>query len=268
MESKKIAVITGASSGMGKQFVLQLEDHFNVDEVWVIARRKERLEALASELKHTKVVAVPLDLTKPESFKEYKRLLEENNPDVKLLVNASGFGYFGHYENIPMEEEEKMVDLNVKAYINMTKLSLPYIHEGGYIVELDSLSAFQPVPYITVYGATKAFILSYSRALGMELKPRKIRVMAVNPGWVMTEFFDKATTTNDGAVQYYNKLWKPEDVIRKAYKDLLHSKKDVSILGASVRAQVRFVKFAPVKFIMKTWMRQQRKAKNADKVNK
>lgn len=263
-----IAVITGASSGMGKEFVLQLENHFKVDEVWVIARRKEKLEELQSFLKHTKVRVIPLDLTKEESFVTYKELLKKENPDIKLLVNASGIGYFGKYENIPLEDELKTIDLNVKAYVSMTSISLPYVHEGGNLVFIGSLSAFQPVPYETVYGATKAFMLSYTRSLSMELKERKIRVLSVNPGWVMSEFFANATQTNkDNTVKYYNKIYYPKDVVQLAYKDLLHSKKHISMLGFGNRMQTRLVKFMPVNFVMKTWVKQNKKAKNADIVN-
>ncbi len=258
----KVAVITGASSGMGREFVVQLEKYFDIDEVWVIARREDRLKSLQNILKKTKVKAIPLDLTLKESFDIFHALLEKEKPDIKLLINASGFGYFGHYENIPMDYEEKMVDLNVKAYMNMTKLCLPYMHEGSNIIQLDSLSAFQPVPYIGVYAATKAFVLSYSKSLYMELEPRKIRVLSVCPGWVKTEFFETASKTNDGSVRYFYKLFEPNDVVAKAYHDLLKTKKEVSVLGFGTRWQVRLVKFLPSKLVMKIWMRQQRKTKN------
>ena len=133
---------------------------------------------------------------------------------------------------------------------------------GSRIVELDSLSAFQPVPYITVYGATKAFVLSYSRALNQELKPRGIRVMAVSPGWVRTEFFQRAETTNiEKKVQYYDRTYSAEEVVRTALHDLYHTKKDVSIHGYPVRRQVRLVKLLPHSLVMKIWMNQQKKSK-------
>ena len=89
-----------------------------------------------------------------------------------------------------------MIDLNCKALLVMTRLCIPYMQPGSHILELDSLSAFQPVPYITTYGATKAFVLSYSRAMNRELKEKGIRVMAMNPGWVKTEFFRHAFQSN------------------------------------------------------------------------
>ena len=140
----------------------------------------------------------------------------------------------------------------------MTQLTLPYMHQDGKIVELDSLSAFQPVPYINVYGSTKAFVLSYSRALNQELKPRGIRVMAVSPGWVKTEFFDHATKTSDTAVTYYNIMYEAKDVVATAIHDLYHTKKDLSVHGAPVRWQVRGVKLLPHSLVMKIWMKQQK----------
>ena len=105
-----------------------------------------------------------------ESFYSFAKLLEEEKPNVKLLVNAAGFGKFGSFENISLEDECRMVDLNAKALLAMTRVTLPYMKKGSHILQLDSLSAFQPVPYITTYGATKAFVFSYCRAMNAELK--------------------------------------------------------------------------------------------------
>lgn len=252
-----IAIITGASSGMGRQFVLQLSKAEKFDEIWVIARRKERLEALKSEV-DAPIVPVPLDLTLPESYKVYENLLAEKKPQVSVLVNCSGFGKFGTYEQIPLSESLGMIDLNCKALVALTELTLPYMREGSKIVELDSLSAFQPVPYLNVYGATKAFVLSYSRALNKEVKKRGIRVMAVCPGWVKTDFFDRATATSDDAVTYFNILYEPEDIVRTAIKDLYKGKKDVSVHGLPVKAQILLVKLLPHSLVMKIWLKQQK----------
>ena len=253
-----IAVVTGASSGMGKEFVLQLSSYVKVDEIWVIARREQALKELKADVPVRPVV---LDLCDSESFNTYAKLLEQEKPNVKLLVNAAGFGKFGDYDQIPMEEDFRMLDLNCKALVAMTRLTVPYMEPGSHILELDSLSAFQPVPYITTYGATKAFVLSYSRAVNAELKPKGIRMMTMNPGWVKTEFFNHALQTNN-KVQYYNHLWEAKDVVATGLKDLYKTKKDVSINGLRVKAQVLLVKFMPHSFVMNTWLSQQKKAKN------
>ena len=257
----KIAIVTGASSGMGKEFVLQLGRFVQVDEIWAVARRKDALEALQA-LTEIPVRPVPMDLCQPESFAAMTALLEAEKPQVALLVNAAGFGKFGIYHKIPMEQELQMIELNCKALVAMTRVVLPFMGPGSHILQLDSLSAFQPVPYITTYGATKAFVLSYTRAMIRELRGTGIRMMAMNPGWVKTEFFDHALKTNSGEVQYYDRLYEARDVVATGLRDLYKTKKDLSIHGFPVRMQVRLVKLLPHSLVMKIWLQQQKKPKN------
>lgn len=256
-----IAIVTGASSGMGKEFVLQLGGFVTVDEIWVIARRESALESLKT-LISTPVRPIPLDLCKEESYTAFSSLLEQEKPNVKLLVNAAGFGKFGRFENISLEDEYRMVDLNAKALLAITRITLPYMERGSHILQLDSLSAFQPVPYITTYGATKAFVLSYCRAMNRELKDKGIRMMSMNPGWVKTEFFSHAFQTNQSEVQYFDRLYEAKDVVATGLKDLYKTKKDMSIHGFPVKFQVFLVKLVPHRFVMNIWLNQQKKAKN------
>ena len=251
----KIAVITGASSGMGREFVKQLDAQATYDELWVIARRRERLESLADEVK-AKVRPICLDLARRESFDEYAALLADEKPEVSVLVNGSGFGKFGTFTEMDLDEQLAMIDLNDKALVAITYLTLPYMKEGGQIYQIDSLSSFQPVPYINVYGATKAFVLSFSRALNVELGKRGIRVMAVCPGWVRTEFFDHAVT--DDTISYYNKYFDSDEVVTRALRDMKKGK-DVSICGFQIRAQVFLTKLLPHRLVMKIWCKQQKK---------
>lgn len=255
-----IAVITGASSGMGRDLLFALEKEFKFDEIWAIARREERLVELQEKVT-TKIRPIPLDLTDEASYEKYKSMLEAEKPNVTLLLNCSGFGQFGHIENVPLSATTKMIDLNCKGYAAMTEITLPYMQKGARILMLDSMSAFQPVPFITTYGATKAFVMSYSRALSMELKPRGISVMIICPGWIKTEFFDTAFKTNgDEAVNYYNRLYTSEEVARQTIKDLRRGK-ELSVLGFLNRWQARLVKILPVKMVMKTWIKQNSKKK-------
>ncbi len=254
---KKIAVITGASSGMGKEFVLQLPGKEAFDELWVIARRRDALEALQQQVA-CPVRAIPLDLTDPAAWQQYADLLAAEQPDVAVLVNAAGFGRFALTEAVPLDVYMSMIDLNCKALIAMTQLSLPYMKKGAKVLQLASLSSFQPVPYINVYGATKAFVMSYSRALNRELKTKGIRMMSMNPGWVKTEFFDHAIKPGDDAVTYFNVMYEAKDVVATGLRDLYHSKKDVSIHGLPIRLQVLGVKLLPHKLVMNIWMKQQK----------
>ena len=258
----KIAIVTGASSGMGREFVRQLSEYVQVDEIWAVARRREALEALKAETT-VPVRPVVLDLLEKESFDKIRAMLEEIRPEIRLLVNAAGFGKFGAYHKTTVEDDCRMIDLNCKALLVMTRLCIPYMKPGSHILELDSLSAFQPVPYITTYGATKAFVLSYSRAMNRELKDKGIRVMAMNPGWVKTEFFDHAFQTNGGnEVQYFNYLYEAKDVVRTGLKDLYHSRKDYSVHGLPIKFQVFLVKLLPHSLVMSVWLNQQKKPRN------
>ena len=259
---KNIAIVTGASSGMGREFVRQLSQYVAVDEIWAIARRASALEALKEETS-VPVRPIALDLLKEESFREVEALLSSETPNVRLLVNAAGFGKFGSFDHVSAQDDSRMIDLNCKALVLMTRLCVPYMQPGSHILELDSLSAFQPVPYITTYGATKAFVLSYSRAMNRELKHRGIRVMAMNPGWVRTEFFDHAFQSNAGGeVQYFDRIYEAKDVVKTGLKDLYHTKKDCSIHGFPVKFQVFLVKLLPHGLVMNVWLNQQKKAKN------
>ena len=257
-----IAIVTGASSGMGREFVLQLSGHVQVDEIWAIARRADALEELKSKVS-VPVRPIPLDLLQEESFTKLESLLAAEKPEVKLLVNAAGFGKFGAYHKVSLEDDCRMIDLNCKALLVMTRLCVPYMPRGSHILQLDSLSAFQPVPYITTYGATKSFVLSYSRAMNRELKEKGIRVMAMNPGWVKTEFFNHAFQTNGaGEVQYFDRLYEAADVVKTGLKDLYRSRKDYSVHGFPVKFQVFLVKLVPHRFVMDIWLNQQKKSKN------
>lgn len=251
-----IAIVTGASSGMGREFVKKLDACEALDEIWVIARRRERLEELKNEVK-TPLKTVCLDLTEKESIENYSLMLASEKPKVGFLVNCSGYGKFGHSDVVPLEDTNGMIDLNVKALTDITLITLPYIQKGGHIIELCSLSSFQPVPYLNVYAASKAYVLSFSRGLNAELRGRDIHVTAVCPGWVQTEFFARAETSQKDAVIYFNHMYQAKDVIDTAYRDAKKNK-DVSIHGFPVKFQVFLVKLLPHSLVMKIWLKQQK----------
>lgn len=251
----KVAVITGASSGMGREFVYAFDKEEQFDELWVIARREDRLLELSARCR-AKVRPIVLDLGKRESFDEYKSLLAREKPDISALVNAAGFGLFGVFEEMDCNRQLDIIDLNSRALTAMCHLSIPYMSAGSRIVNMGSMSSWQPVPYINVYGASKAYVLNFSRALGVELRGQGIHVMTVCPGWIKTEFFSHAI--HDDTVNYFNRYYTAEQVVKKAMKDL-KKKKTVSVLGFPERMQVRLVKLLPTSMVMNTWCRQQGK---------
>lgn len=252
-----IIVVTGASSGLGREFVLQIAKKEPVDEIWVIARRLDLLQSLENEV-NVKIRAIELDLTDITAVRAYAQMLEMEKPNVKILANCAGFGKFEHYENIKVETHLNMVDLNCNAMMIMTDFSLPYMSHGAKILNIASCAAFQPIPYINVYAATKAFALSYSRALNQELKYRGIHVLAVCPYWVKTEFFGRAVESNENPVVInYDVLYKAKDVINLAIKDL-YSKKDMSVYGLKNRLQRMATKLLPHKLVMRVWLNRQK----------
>ena len=257
-QKKKIAVITGASSGMGREFARRIAAEWQgkIDEMWLIARRRERLEALAAELPvPSRILA--FDLASDSGTRAYAAELDAADPDVRVIDNAAGYGKFGAFEDMELEMQLGMIDLNSRSLAAMTYYTLPHMSEGGEIYELGSLSAFQPVPYIGVYGASKAFVLSFTRALNVELKTkgRGVHAMAVCPGWVRTEFFN--TAVRDDTITYYNRFYTAEQVVDRALRDM-KKRRDVSICGAMIRGQVLLTKLLPHKLVMKIWCKQQK----------
>ena len=195
----KTAIVTGASSGLGREFVRRLDRTEHLDEIWVVARRRERLDELERQVT-TKLRELPLDLTDKASFSKLDELLGRERPDVRLLVNAAGFGKIGSYRDISRADCDDMIDLNCRAAVDMTQTVLPYMKRGSRILEICSTSAFQPFQFLNVYAATKSFLYRYSRALRVELFGRGIKVTAVCPYWIKdTEFIGTAQKTRDSA---------------------------------------------------------------------
>lgn len=189
----KIAVITGASSGLGKEYLRAVQEQLpNLDEIWILARRKDRLEALAKEARTTKIVPMETDLSVPDGYRAFAARLKEVTPEVALLVNNAGYGKLGDFYGADCDAQTGMVDLNNRALTAMTCLTLPYMKTGGLIIQIASIAAFVPTPRMSVYCATKSYVLSFSKALRAELKDRKINVLAVCPGPMDTEFLEVA----------------------------------------------------------------------------
>ena len=249
----KIAVVTGASSGIGREFVYAVDKKYSFDEIWVIARRAERLEELKEKCRNP-IRPVALDLAADADLKAYAELLEKEKPEIALLVNAAGCGVFGPFEEKELDALLHSARLNALSLTAMCHLSLPCMKSGSAIINMGSNSSWQPVPYQAVYGASKSYVLSLSRAIGRELRPRGVHVMCVCPGWIKTEFQQHAK--HDEYIRYADRWYGPEEVAAQAMKDL-EKKKTVSILGAPVRRQVALVKHLPVDMVMDIWCRQQ-----------
>ncbi len=258
MENKiNIAIVSGASSGMGRDFVIELDKQEKFDEIWVIARRKERLEELKN-IVESEIRVLAYDLTKEESIMEIKKILEDINPNVKYLVNASGFGKFALSTDIDIQDQIDMIDLNIKALVLLTNICIPFMSKGSNIIQLSSQSAWQPLPYINVYGSTKAFVLHYSRAINAEYKKQGIHCLALCPFWTKTEFFNHAVDKKNEVIKKYVCLYESKALVRRALKDVKKKKKDVSTYGFISKVNVLCAKIFPHKFVMWVWMKQQK----------
>ena len=246
-----IAIVTGASSGLGRSFIRQLDRQGGLDEIWGVARRRERMEELAAQLS-TPMRPLALDLTKTESVETLRALLQETGADVRVLVNSAGCGKFGTYADMTLQETADMIDLNCRAAVALTAAAIPHMSRGARILEICSSAAFQPLPGFNVYAATKAFLLRYSRALRWEVAPRGIKVTAVCPGWIKTEFMQVARDTKNGrTVRSYPFALRPETVARRALRD--SQVLAVTTCGLPALVQRVASKFLPHCFIMACW---------------
>ena len=258
MENKTIAVVTGASSGIGREFFLALQDKApHLQEIWVVARNEKKLQELCS-LTSIPVRIFALDLSLSQSVTELENAFKSEQPQIAYLICASGFGRFCAVEEDDTATLENMIDLNCKSIVSLTKAAAPFIKKGGAMLLVASVAALQPTPYIATYAASKAFVLSYGRAFNRELQAtRGARCMCVCPFWTKTAFFDRAETQKT-VVKKYVVMYEPKQIVTRAFKDLKHKKRDVSICGFVSRGQALLVKLLPHKLVMSIWQNQQK----------
>lgn len=230
-----IAIVTGASSEMGKEFALQLDNNLGkTEEIWLLARSRESLEELAGSLR-TKARVVVIDLTDETALKQFEEVLAIQNPKITVLVNCAGIGSHKPFARQNKEEIDAMIQLNIMALTRMTMLCLPYMRSGSKLIQVSSGAAFVPQSAFAVYAASKAYVYSLSRALDRELKGRGITVTAVCPGPVNTPFLAHAYEDMSGlGVLKKLTMVKTACVVKKAIDDC-KTGKSVSICGLPVK---------------------------------
>lgn len=240
-----IAIITGASSGMGREIAKQIDKIYTtgITEIWLIARRTDRLESLKAELDHNARI-LPLDLNDEKDRQELDLSLTLLNPNVKMLVNASGYGIMGDFLHGKRKEQIGMIRLNAEALTYVTATVLKYMNKGARIINFASAAAFLPQAGFSVYAATKSYVLSFSRSLNAELKKMNISVTAVCPGPVNTEFFEIAEKNSTG--MSFKKFFMVEatDVVRKALVDS-YNRKSLSIYSVWMQLFCILTKIIP-----------------------
>lgn len=202
----RIAVITGASAGLGQAFFHKLKTRDDLDGFWLIARRQNILEDLARTTDKP-VKVLPLDLTDEKAIDTLQQTLAEEKPDIRLLINSAGLGRIGRIDELSRKESEAMVDLNCRAIVAMTNACLPYMTKGSGILNISSIAGFQPLPHFGIYAASKAFVESYTKTLHHELLVRRIHVTCVCPYWIKdTEFIAGAKQEKKKG---YRHIWLP-----------------------------------------------------------
>jgi len=250
----KYALITGASSGIGREFVKQCAESGEFDRIIVIARRAERLEELASAYGEL-ICPMVLDLSCPESFDEISERLKQEGITLSLVVAAAGLGKYGSFPVLSEKNCETMVNLNVLGLMRTVRCTLDSMEKGGRIIIMGSQSSFQPLPHFNIYASTKAFTVHFGRALNVELKDRGISVTTVCPGYVESEFFTVAAQSEDpNACTNFSPMYKACDVVKRAIKDSKKGK-DMSVYGANVKFMRLLCKLLPHSLVMKVWLK-------------
>lgn len=250
---KQIAIITGASGGLGKEFVRQIIN--DVDEVWAIGRNTTKLEALKTEVgpDGKKIIPLQMDLSDTKTFEVLTGRLEAEGGkaavEISWLINNAGAGRFGPSTDFSAKELEISITTHCTAVAAICNICIPYMKAGDHIVNVASQSAFSPLPYINLYASTKAFVYNYTRALGGELKKSGIKVTAVCPGWIKTGLI---VNELNGRKVNYPFLASADKVAAKAIRDARRGK-PLSIYRFAVRFLVWLQRHCSNSFSVKIW---------------
>ena len=242
MGKKMIAIVTGASSGLGREFVRKLAEQNDLQEIWAVARNEKRLDALVTDF-GSKIKTFSMDLSEMENIQKIEKRMREEKVTVSVLINNAGYAKFCSYDDISVEESLNMIDLNIKGVVAMGLVCIPYMPRGGHILNIASQASFQPLPY--------------SRALNVELKDRGIVVTAVCPGWMKTGLIERGLIGAGKATNNFFGMVSPDVVAEKALKDAFRGK-DISVYSLLVKMCHLIAKVVPQRAMMRAWLMQQK----------
>jgi len=239
-----VVLVTGASSGIGEALARRIAR--DARRLVLVARRTDRLEALARELREANgVVAdvIPADLTQPGAVSGLVAEIERRGLAVDWLVNNAGFGTVGRFDTLPVERELEEIRLNVQALVELCGRCLPGMvaRRRGVVMNIASLGGFAPGPYMATYAATKAFVLSFSEAIALELRDTGVHVLCVCPGFTRTEFQEKAEVDIHGVPDF---AWMSAEVVAD---QAVHAvgRETVLVNGAMNRMTASAVRLVP-----------------------
>lgn len=246
---KKVAIVTGATGGLGMEFVLELLKE-PVDEIWCVGRNADKLEQIKSR-GGEKVLMLPLDLNDGDSFPALKEKLKEDKATISFLINCAGVGEkLCAYDAFSLEDISRLIYVNCTAVVSICTVCIPFMSPGARILNIASQSSFQPVPYLNLYASSKAFVRNYTRALNVELKKSGITATAVCPGWVDTDMLQKEI---NGIEVKFPGMTTSKAVAVKALSDAKKGK-DSSVCTFYVKYMHFLAKVFPQKMVMKTWV--------------
>ena len=245
----KTALITGASSGIGAEFARQLAAK-KLDLI-LVARSQDKLAHLAEKLQQQHGIRANIivqDLTENNASFSVAQQVEELGLVIDLLVNNAGFGDYGPFAEGILNRQTTMIQLNISALVELTRLFLPTMlqrRQGG-IINVASIAGFQPMPYWSVYAATKAFVLSFSEALWAEVKEQGVNVLALCPGPTESNFFETAGISSDSEMNSsLNQLESVESVVKSALAALESGQPNVVTGGLMTQMIVNLPRLLP-----------------------
>ena len=241
-----IAIVTGATGDIGEEFVKSLLAE--TDQVWAVGRNENKLTSL-KEKYGDKIVPVRVDLSDRNDIFSFCEKIESEKPEIRYLVNNAGVAKMKPVSDFTLEEISDMLDINDKAATLICRACIPYMVKGSYILNVASASAFQPNPYIALYSASKAYLLSFTRSLNVENE--SITCTAVCPGWVDTKMLPRQ---RDGKDIRYPGMTPASKVVEVAIKDC-HKGKDVSVCSFYFRYMRFLSKVTPHSIAMKMWVK-------------
>lgn len=230
---RTVALITGASTGIGAEFARALAARGN--DLVVVARNEQRLEELATALRGEhgmNVEVLPADLETNDGIARVEARLGERAEPIELLVNNAGFGTSGAFHELPVEGEVAEITLNVVALVRLTHAALkPMVHRGhGGVINVSSVGAYQPTPHSATYGATKAFVSNFTNAIHEELDGTGVKAMVLAPGFTHTEFHVRAKIENNDSMPGF--VWQTADEVVAAALKAYDKGRAVCIPGA------------------------------------
>lgn len=246
----KIAVITGAGSGIGREFAAALsEPKYDLDEIWLVDLNGAGLRDTARSITiHARLFC--MDITINEEIESFETELRKTNPSIKMLVNSAGFGLIGWFDEMDMKRQLSMIDVNCRGLTAMTYICIPYMDQGGKILHMSSGAALMPQPRFAVYAASKSYVLSFSRAVARILKPKGITMCAICAGPVSTNFYRTAL----GESQYEKetrdlKMQTPREIVDRALA-CAEKGKDTCYPSGFMRVAAVVTKIVPLSWLL------------------